>query len=286
MTFVGKLLVIVQFMLSICFMAFAGAVYTHQTNWRVENQKTTDKLNAANRDLKAEVDKRTDLQTTLTAKVNAAEDKAKAATNEQRLTADLAKKLKEEVDLLNSNLSTETSLKKSAQEEANIRKEEARILTTVNDKLNKELNQKNTVTRTQDETLFSRETELKSLSEKYDVMVAQVATFTKVLAANGFSTDPKSYSTVNSPTPLVFGRVEEAEPKGKSGKERVQISVGSDDGVTEGATLFVYRIGERSKFLAQIRIELVKPDQAVGVVIPGTKNGVIEKGDYVSTKLN
>jgi len=33
MTFVGKVLVVVQVVLSVCFMAFAGAVYTVQTNW-------------------------------------------------------------------------------------------------------------------------------------------------------------------------------------------------------------------------------------------------------------
>ncbi len=286
MTFVGKLLVVVQFVLSICFMAFAGAVYTRQMTWKAEYEKTAQKLTQTEGELKAEGTRRNDQVTALNDKVKAAEDKAKASANELALAADLAKKLKEEVDRANGVISTETSLKKSAQEEANIRKDEARILTQINDKLNKELNQKNTVIRTQDETLFSRETELKGLTEKYDTVLSQVATFTKVLAANGFSTDPKSYSTVNAPTPLVFGRVEEAEPKGKSGKERVQISVGSDDGVTEGSTLYVYRIGERSKFLARIKIELVKPDTAVGVVIPETKNGVIEKGDYVSTKLN
>ena len=34
MTFVGKLLVIIQLVLSICFMALAGAVFTRHTQWQ------------------------------------------------------------------------------------------------------------------------------------------------------------------------------------------------------------------------------------------------------------
>ena len=44
MSFVGKVLVVVQVVLSICFMGFAGAVFTAQNNWRNESLKYKDNV--------------------------------------------------------------------------------------------------------------------------------------------------------------------------------------------------------------------------------------------------
>ena len=49
MTFIGKMLVVVQLVLSLLFMAFAGAVFTVEQNWK---QQFTDK----DQDLKTEQD--------------------------------------------------------------------------------------------------------------------------------------------------------------------------------------------------------------------------------------
>jgi len=285
MTFVGKLLVVLQMVLSICFMAFAGAVYTRQQSWKLEYEKADEKVKQVQKEQEETKVKLTALITELNAKAKASDDKAKNLQNEFDLASTQVTSLKADKARLEQEKTTEQALKKSAQDEANIRRDEARLLTQINETLNKELNQKNAIVRTQDDEIFTREIALKNLTEKYDGLLQQVAIFTKVLATNGFSTDPKSYAKINSPTPLVFGRVDDTEPKSKAGRELVQISIGSDDGLTQGTELFVYRVGDRNKFLAKIKLELVKPDQAVGVVIPGTKNGVIEKGDYVSTKL-
>ena len=49
MTFIGKMLIVVQLVLSLLFMAFAGAVFTVEQNWK---QQFTDK----DQDLKTEQD--------------------------------------------------------------------------------------------------------------------------------------------------------------------------------------------------------------------------------------
>src|SRR5579871_4225038 len=46
MHFVGKILVVVQLILTICFMAFAGAVSATQSNWKKAQQATQKKLDA------------------------------------------------------------------------------------------------------------------------------------------------------------------------------------------------------------------------------------------------
>ena len=48
MTFVGKVLVIVQVVLSLCFMAFAGAVYTVQQNWKTAYERKVEELKRRN----------------------------------------------------------------------------------------------------------------------------------------------------------------------------------------------------------------------------------------------
>lgn len=285
MTFVGKLLVVVQLTLSICFMAFAGAVYTHQTSWKVKFEKTTADLEKEKAGFKSEKDVFESRITDLTEKVKKAEERAKKAEGDLVVTTQQRDAAKEDVERLNRDLNTQKNLAEASQAESNIRRDEARLLTQINNTLNSELNAKNAVVRAQEDELFNVKVENKNITEKYEAMLRDLAIFTKVLASNGFSTDAKSYAKVDAPTTQVFGRVVEVESKAKGGRELIQISIGSDDDVREGAVLDVYRVGERAKFLGKIKIELVKPDAAVGSVINGTKNGVIEKGDYVTTKL-
>src|SRR5690242_5818863 len=76
MSFVGKILVVVQVILSICFMAFAGAVYSAQMNWREDSKKqkaALQKKEGEFRDLTTQMEA---MKTDLTAKITAADQKA------------------------------------------------------------------------------------------------------------------------------------------------------------------------------------------------------------------
>jgi hypothetical protein len=44
-------------------------------------------------------------------------------------------------------------------------------------------------------------------------------------------------------------------------------------------------ISRGAKYLGQIKIVRVSADRAVGSVVQRAKNGIIEEGDHVSTKL-
>ncbi|HCD01083.1 MAG TPA: hypothetical protein DER64_11195, partial [Planctomycetaceae bacterium] len=69
----------------------------------------------------------------------------------------------------------------------------------------------------------------------------------------------------------------------------VEVSVGGDDGIKEGQLLTIFRSGDgvaqKTKYLGQVRIIHVFPDKAVGTVREKAKNGVISKGDNVTSKL-
>ncbi|MGC3970100.1 MAG: hypothetical protein QM775_23065 [Pirellulales bacterium] len=72
-------------------------------------------------------------------------------------------------------------------------------------------------------------------------------------------------------------------------KDMVEISLGSDDGVTRGQTMFVYRPGATSnsaKLIGRIEILQTTADVSVGKVIPEYSKGLIEKDDRVATRFN
>lgn len=76
--------------------------------------------------------------------------------------------------------------------------------------------------------------------------------------------------------------------KQQPGGTLVEISIGADDGLKKGHSLWVYRIDPATKtknYLGRIRIEAVHPDRSVGSLVPNEKKMPLRKGDRVMTKL-
>jgi hypothetical protein len=69
-------------------------------------------------------------------------------------------------------------------------------------------------------------------------------------------------------------------------KDLVEVSLGSDDGLRKGQTLEVY--GPRVASLAYVgRIEVVQtsPDRSICRIVSDRRQGRVQKGDHVTTKL-
>jgi hypothetical protein len=288
MSFMGKLLVGLQLALSIIFLTFAGAVFTAQQNWK----KQSDDLTKQVTDLKsqianAEVDHKIYADRM---EKDLKEEKKNAATSEGRATT-----LKDQLDASEKELiaaktqsDEQRTLAKVATEEARQRREEALAQRAVNNDLQKLLNEKNDRVRALEDIVFNKGVEEKALQEKHSKLLGEVALYQKIIAAAGLSTDPKSVTGLQPPPPAVDGEVVETKRGGRNGSDLVEISLGSDDGLSEGHKLSVYRpaAGERqAKFLGEIRIVYVTPDRAVGTVVTRAKNGIIERGDNVTSKL-
>lgn len=285
MTFVGKLLVIIQLVLSICFMALAGAVFTRHTNWKELYDEQVLQVASVNKELERE---RADLKViedtlneqvkTLQANLNGEVNKKNAAEQDRDL-------LVIQLSTEKTKVNTAESLEQIAADEAENRRDEAILRLEQNKVLNVKVNEQDAIIQQQEDELFNREVERRTIVTRYSELLSQVAIYRRVLAANGFDTDPKAYARVTAPTPLVFGEVVETRRSTKTGKELVEISLGSDDGIKDGDTLFVYRVGERNQYLGEITVELVRPKKAVGVIVNKAKNGVIEAKDHVTTRL-
>jgi hypothetical protein len=288
MTFVGKLLVILQLVLSVCFMFLAGAVFTRHEQWQTKYKEIMDEggtMEQVEDERDKAVAELTAIEERLEAKVKNLEDDlgtAKSRADEMQRERD---ELIEDKNLLQTELNTQESVAQIAAAEAENRRDEALLRLEQNKVLNVKVNEQDAIIQQQEDELFNREVERRTIVTRYTELLENVAIYRKVLAANGFDTDPKTYARKAVPTPLVYGEVVETRKSARAGRELVQVSIGSDDGIKEGTTLFVYRIGERNRYLGEITVTLVRPDMAVGVVVSKAKNGVIEAKDYVTTRL-
>ena len=67
------------------------------------------------------------------------------------------------------------------------------------------------------------------------------------------------------------------------GKDAVEISLGSDDGLKAGHQMEVIR---GSTYLGRVQIVKVTPNRAIGKVLPEYRKGIIKKDDRVTTRLS
>lgn len=307
MTFVGKILVVVQLVLSICFMAFAGAVFTVQENWREKfsaEEKSNEELTTANTALQGEFDVfRTDTTKLVLgeqAQVSEIEDRLKVPAtvglDQQIETANATlANLQSTVTQLRSELAATQSERDNAAAESQIaareakeRRLEAELQRVRNAKLRVSLEETIQKLRGLEDEDFNKERLLKELNRRFTSMAEQLATAKEVIARSEYD-EGITKTSDPLPPPEVGGLVLEARKTRNRSTEFVHISIGSDDGLAVGHTLHVYRPaqknGGRAMYLGKIELVRVAPDEAVGTVIERAKNGVIERNDNVTTKL-
>ena len=288
MSFLGKVLVGLQFVLSIAFLAFAGAVFSTQQNWMDQKKKVDDNLIAVTREKDQLFEEKRQLEARLTMelaneKMKAAEEKGKSDTSEDKL-----KVAEQELIAAKTERDEQRTLAKLAVEEARQRRDEALAQRAVNNNLHVLLNQKNEKNKALEDIVFNKTVEEKSMQDKHAKLLGNYAILQKIIAANGLPTDPKLVAGMQTPPPSVEGEVLETKRGGRSGADLVEFSLGLDDGLVEGHKLFVYRpaAGDRAaKFLGEIKIVYATPDKSVGMVVLPSKNGIISKGDHVTSKL-
>ena len=105
---------------------------------------------------------------------------------------------------------------------------------------------------------------------------------------HGLETDPKIVAKLAEPPPPVDGLVKDVVLDRSNSPKYVEITVGSDDGLLVGHVMDVMRTGVDGKdpqYLGKIRVIDLRPDGAVCEVLSKAKNGIIEVGDNVTTKL-
>lgn len=113
----------------------------------------------------------------------------------------------------------------------------------------------------------------KRLAERQTQLTDQLAKAKRKLDEHGLKMD----DPVRSVIPVIEGDVLLVS------RDRIEISIGSDDGLREGHQLDVYR---GSAFLGRVKVSRTAPDKAVADIIREMLKGEIKRGDRVKTKVS
>ena len=288
MSFLGKVLVGLQLVLSIMFLVFAGAVFSTQKNWKAAKElvDTSYTKLVADKD-QIELEYKT-YKTRMEIDFKNEQNRAANAEGQVDLLKRQLASSEDEANKAKIASDEQRELAKVSVEESRQRREEALLQREINNNLQKLLNEKTTRLQASDDVVFNQKVAEKALQDKHSKVLSDLALMQKIIAANGLSTDPQSVVGLLTPPPAVDGKVLETKRGGRSGSDLVEISIGSDDGLAEGHKLSVYRpqAGDKAaKFLGDIKLVYVTPDRSVGAVILRAKNGIIEREDNVTSKL-
>ena len=279
---VSKILIVANLVFSLCFMCFAGAVFTFQAGWRDKANKTQTQLASANDAVKQLQGDKDLLTTNFTKNL---EDQKTRANNFEAKVNGLDQNLKQAIgNLANAEKERDKHLADLlvAQKEAQARITETNIARDEIKRLRDQNNEAITVRRGLEDKSLGLEGEIAEAETREVQFLKEITHLNDLLRFNKI--DPRD--PIIGPVPkiieLVKGEVVESRKNASRSAEHVQISVGSDDGVFKNLKMTVYR---DSNFLATIQITNVYPDKAVGLVIEETRNGTIERGDNVTTKF-
>ncbi|MFK7778659.1 MAG: hypothetical protein QM501_11195 [Gimesia sp.] len=290
MSFVGKILVVVQVVLSICFMGFAGAVFTAQHNWRAESTKFKENAENLQKNIATLESEYGNYKTETTQKINDALSAAQTAKAANDALKAQNKSYQAQLETVRAERDTSVAQAETTGEEAKFRRQESGRQRVVNKTLHATVNNLRSNIKSLEDTIFTQSIREKNLIAKHNNVLGELKYLNKIVANLGIDPKDPAIAGMKSPPPAVEGLIINTKKDRQNGTKFVEVSLGSDDGLSKGHQLYVYRFGtkengNRPKYLGKIELVYVDPDKAVGTVIDAAKNGVIEKGDHVNSKL-
>jgi predicted nucleic acid-binding Zn-ribbon protein len=276
MNWLGKIFVILIFIMSIVFMTLALAVYATHKNWKDEATALNTRLSAAQAEyerLKGEYNQR---ESQLTAEVESAQQQVRKLEAERVALVDRNSGIQTELDQLKAErrdataavAATQQNNQRLAQEVTGLRDD------IRENQLARDRAFATTLTATED--LHQTKGQLDSALERSRQLTSQVADYTHIMQSSGV--DPNT--PPDAVTPTVNGLV--SQVRQSAGAQLVEMTIGADDGLKQGNTVEVYR-GDR--YLGRIEILRTSPDRAVGRVDRRFQQGRIVEGDRVATRL-
>ncbi len=175
MSYVGKILVVVQVVLSLLFMSFAGAVFAIHQNWRTKHDNVQKQLTTADTNLRSVQEELTNARREFDAKLAQAQTEAQqAVARNATLTAQLAA-LQERTNNLEQQRQSQTGLAEAKASEARFRQEEAEKQRVENAKLQAKLDETAAENRELKDQMFTQEEAYRALNKRFETGLAQLA---------------------------------------------------------------------------------------------------------------
>jgi len=280
MNLVGKIFIVLIFVMSLLWMGFAVTVYATHMNWKHVVENEDDGLKVQVQRAKGENQELADQKQKLEIALDAEQaGKRQALTKLQSRNDELERQRTEQEKMLADRV-TEVSkanaeLKAAHEQEAVLRGEVIALREEVTQaRKDRDDHFDKVVKRTDD--LHQAANLYRALDKRTVTLAEDLAKATEVLRIHGLKPEPAIYSGV---APPVDGVVVEVGSDGKT----LELSIGSDDGLMKGHLLEVYREG--GGWLGRVEVMQTSADKAVCKVLPEFLQRPIERNDRVTTKL-
>jgi hypothetical protein len=281
MTHVGKILVLVIMAVSLVFLGISTVVFVTARNWKTateeqkkEVQKVKKKLDEAQAGADAAKKERDDAQA-------AAQQQKQTLDQRLRALEDQNKRDIDQITAVRGQLVTAQQSASSTLAEVQARREETALLRQQKSAVEKQANEFKLRQAELLDHIRELERVLETATKNNTDLRERVAKFSSLLRQNGLSDDISQIKGLESPPP-VMGEIKRVDPTGR----RVEMTIGSDDGLVAGHELFAFRTKPRAEYLGKIQIITVDPDQAVGRLVGNTSQGKkIKEGDIVSSTI-
>jgi hypothetical protein len=276
MNWLGKVFVMLIFLLSVMFMALSMAVYSTHKNWKVVADGLQTKLQTAqteNETLKTAHNRRVE---ELNAETQAARQQLSKLETERASLAERNIQIQGELDQLKQQ-QREQLASVSATQDLNkgLTAEVATLRTDIRtEQQARDAAVAATLAATED--LHQVKGEYETARTRSEQLMKQVSGMRHVMKETGINPDTEPGSVV----PTVNGVV--SQIRRANGAQLVEVTIGADDGLTAGNTLEVSR---GDKYLGRIEILQTSPDKSVGRVDRRFQTGQIQEGDRVATRI-
>lgn len=281
MTYVGKILVFVIMAFALIFMGISTVVFSTTKNWRLETQAQQKKVGDLTKKLQDAEAAVAAAKKDLDAAKGIYDQLAKQLNDRIKLLEDQNASAQQQITQARSEVADAQANAKTALIDADARRKEALLLREQKSAVEKQANEFKLRQAELNDRIRELERVLETATRNNNDLRDRVAKFSTLLRQNNISTDVSRVTGTETPPP-VSGQVKRVDPSNR----RVEISIGSDDGLAVGHELYLFRQVPRPEYIGKITIISVDPDQAVGRVNGTTYQGKkIQEGDIVSSTI-
>ena len=281
MNSVGRIFIVLIFIMSLVFMSFTIAVYSTSNNWKEESEKQKASLKKAQEE-KGQVEQRmAELQKSLDEQLKAAGDTIIALHSEAETLAKEQQETTQKLDgMQNDNTMMAQTIKETHITLAHAQAEQMQLRNLFRDTQQSWNALLSDYVKKTDEA-HTLSMQLDNLEKVSQELVGQYANAKSVLNQFNLKPNPEMYAGV--PPFQVTGRITEVRATGL-----VEVTVGEDSGLMKGHQLDVYRKAEdgRDMYLGVVEVVLTEPNRAACKVLPEYRKGTVQINDVVTSEFS